>query len=326
MITPCKDPVHSRAQRARFRHGPDSSQNDPAPGVFRRKRRLPLPGAGLRRTPVRAGRAARRGLAANRQRRARIRRLAPALAAAVGGGRLDPAPARGARGRAGRDEQLLLRGDRAPAARHRVGDRVPPGDRAGRGRRPLGAQRRRGGAGGRRRVRADGHQGTRRRPRVRAGLRQRRAVRVLHCAGPSRLAPGRYRGHRRARRGNAAGGAGRHRAGRLAGRPAPDRPGRVGRGDRSGRDLLGHPVRVRPAGDGAPHARELLADGVAAARHRDRDRPRRARADADPASTRRDRADRRGARAAPRGDGGPGRPRPHTADRGPRSRQGARLR
>ena len=51
-------------------------------GVLRRQRGLPLPRAGVRRAPVRAGRAARRRLAQDRQRGAGLRTLAAALAAA----------------------------------------------------------------------------------------------------------------------------------------------------------------------------------------------------------------------------------------------------
>src|SRR4051794_29041285 len=63
---------------------------------------------------------------------------------------------------------------------------------------------------------------------------------------------------RRARARRRCGGAGRHRRGDL---------------------VLGDPVRLRPARDGAPAARDLRAHGLAAARDGDRRRDRRARPD-----------------------------------------------
>src|ERR1700747_754583 len=53
----------------------------------------------------------------------------PLRGAEAGAGR-EGAGGGGPRGRTGGDEQLLLRGDRAAPARHRVRDRVPAGDRA----------------------------------------------------------------------------------------------------------------------------------------------------------------------------------------------------
>src|SRR5215210_8514460 len=68
------------------------------------------------------------------------------------------------------------------------------------------------------------------------------------------------------------GAGGRHAAGGLGGDPGRRRPGRAARGRRRGHLLVGHPLHLRPARDGAPRARDLRADGVAAAGHGDRDR------------------------------------------------------
>src|SRR4051812_11060062 len=86
--------------------------------VLRRQRDLPLPRPCLRRAAVRPRRGARRRLAADCLRRARLRAVAPPLAhlARPPARRPDPAPPVG-RG-PGADELLLLRRDRPPAAGH----------------------------------------------------------------------------------------------------------------------------------------------------------------------------------------------------------------
>ena len=192
----------------------------PAAGVLRRQRGVPLPRAGVRGAAVRAGGAARCRVAADHERGGRVRGLAPAVAFAASGRRIDGAAGGGARGRARGDEQLLLRGDRAPSARHRVRDRVPAGDRARGDGRALAAQRRRARAGGGRCVRARRRRAERRAARGGVCVRQRGAVRAVHRARAPRVARAGDRRHRRAGRRDADRGAGEHRDRRLGGGPA----------------------------------------------------------------------------------------------------------
>src|ERR1700754_776 len=79
--------------------------------LLRGQRRLPLPGPGLRRSSLRAGRRARRGVAANRVRGGGVRALAPSLAGVREAGPLRPPTVDRLGRRARRDERLLLRGD-----------------------------------------------------------------------------------------------------------------------------------------------------------------------------------------------------------------------
>ena len=112
-------------------------------------------------------------------------------------------------------------------------------------------QRRRAAARRARRVPADRRPARGRAARRRARVRQRRAVRALHRARPPRGAGERHRGHRRARRGDADRAGRRDAAGRLGRDARAAGPGRAA-GGRRRRDLLvGDPVRLRPAGDGA---------------------------------------------------------------------------
>ncbi len=69
----------------------------------------------------------------------------------------------------------------------------------------------------------------------------------------------------------------RHAAGGLGGAAGADRPGRAAGRHRRRHLLVGDPVRVRPARDGAAGARDLRAAGVAAAGDGGGDRRRRAR-------------------------------------------------
>jgi translation initiation factor IF-2 len=256
----------------------------PAAGLLRRERGVPLSGPGVRGPAVRPGGAARGGLAANRQRCDRVRGVAPAVAAAASGAaRCRPGGGR-ARDRVGDHELLLLRSDPAPPARDGVGDRVPSGGAAGGGGRALGAERRRARAGGRRGLRPDRCAAARWRVRLRHGLRQRRPVRGLHRARAPPLAGAEPPGDRWAGRGDAGGGGGDRPGRRPGGGAAPARPGGDRRRRRGRHHLLGDPVRVRPARDGAPAPRHLLVDGVDAARDRDRDRDRGAGADSDRAT------------------------------------------
>src|SRR6266540_4810261 len=74
---------------------------------------------------------------------------------------------------------------------------------------------------------------------------------------------------RRARRRNADRRRRDHPDRRLWRRKGVARSGRARRRHRRRRRLLGHPLCLRPARDGPAQARHLLADGLAAARHRD---------------------------------------------------------
>ena len=115
----------------------------PAARLLRRQRRLPLPRPRVRRAALRAGGRARRRVAADRRRRR------PSSRSGAGPWRAYARLSATARRtlhrlgrRARRDERLLLPRDRPAAARHGRGDRVPPGDRAGRARSAHGAERR----------------------------------------------------------------------------------------------------------------------------------------------------------------------------------------
>ena len=77
--------------------------------------------------------------------------------------------------------------------------------------------------------------------------------------------------------------------------PALDR-----RGHRRGRDVVGHPVRLRPARDGAAPALDIRASGVPPPGHRDGDRGARPRADAHRGRGRRRGARHRRSRPSPR--------------------------
>jgi hypothetical protein len=283
-ITPCKGYGQCTRRAPRWTHALDPPQNPPAADLLRRQRRLSLPGAGLRRAAVRTGLAERRGLASDHQRRDRVRRVAAPLAAAPGCGPRRPASGRRPRRRPRRHEHLLLRGDRAAAARDRVRDRVSPGDPA-RGARPaLGAQR----CGAR--ARGDGCVPPHGRPvarggaGVRAGLCQRGAVRSLHRACAPHLPGARPARHRRPRRGDADRRGGDHSDRSGGGGASPARSGRRRRRHRRRRQLVRDPLRLRPARDGAPAPRHVLDDGVAAPGDGDGDRHRRAGADSERAA------------------------------------------
>ena len=275
-------------------------EDDPAAGLFRGKRRVPLPRAGLRRAAVHPGRADRRGLASHRQRGDRIRRVAPAVA---------PAHERRPRHRATRDrprrrarghEPVLLRGDRAAAARDRVGDRVSPGDPARGARSALGPQRRGPGAGGGRGVPPHRRPAARGRARLWVRLRQRGAVRALHRARAPHLPGPRPARHRRPRRGDADRRGGDHSDRSAGGGAASARPGRGRRRHRRRDQLVGDPLRVRPARDGAPAAGHVLDDGLTASSNGHGDRDRRAGADSERAPGARGGAGDGGGRDSPR--------------------------
>ena len=196
-------------------------------------------------------------------------------------GRPGHAPRRGAHGlRARGDERELLHGHRSPAAGHRGGDRVPPGHCARGGGHADTAKRRGACAGGRRRLR--GHAGPARRhpARPRPGVRERRALCVLHRHRPPRGPEPGHRGRRRPGRSDAGGRRRRHAPG-AGGRSGADRSGAPGGRDRSRRDVVGHPLHLRPARHGTPSATDLRPARLAPAGHRDGDRPRRARPGAD---------------------------------------------
>ena len=176
---------------------------------------------------------------------------------------------------AGGDELLLLPGHRPAAARHRGRDRVPAGDRAGGARRAHAAQHRRARARGPGRVPAH-----RRAARGRAAGRRLRVRQRRCCSRSTSCSPTASRSSRASSGidGLAASmldrGRGRHAAGGLGGGAGVRRPGRAGGRRRRRRDLVGHPLRLRPAGDGAAGPRDLRAHGLAAARHGDRHRHR----------------------------------------------------
>ena len=120
--------------------------------------------------------------------------------------------------RAGGDELLVLPRHRPAAAGHRGGDRVPAGGRAGRVRRAHAAQPRGAAAGRARRVPAHRRPARGRGARRGARVRQRRAVRALHRARPSRGAARDDQRDRRAGRLDAGRARGRDADGRLGGR------------------------------------------------------------------------------------------------------------
>jgi hypothetical protein len=232
------------AAREDSSHALDPPQNGSAPGLLRRERGVPLPGACVRGAAVRAGGADGRGLAPDRQCGDRVRRVAAAVAVARRGRPQDRSTGRRAGRRPGRDERLLLRGDRATAARDGGRDRVPPGDRARGGGPALRAQRRGARARGGRGLRAHARPAAGRGDRLRLCLRQRGAVRPVHRARPSHLPGFRSDRHRRPGCCDADRGGGDHPARRWRGGAAPARPGRGRRRHRRGRDLVGDPVRV----------------------------------------------------------------------------------
>src|SRR5262245_41726518 len=82
------------------------------PRVLRRERGLPLPRAGLRRPPLRPGRAARRRLVPDRERGADLRSLASPLATDLDDRSRDTHDRCPPRARLRGDERLLLRRDR----------------------------------------------------------------------------------------------------------------------------------------------------------------------------------------------------------------------
>src|SRR6478672_75739 len=106
----------SMDQAAKARHRAEHASPPTSARLLRRERDLPLPRPGLRGAAVRPCRRARRRLAADRLRRARVRALAPPVATlgpprAPGQGAAPPVGS-GPRG----DELLLLHGHRPPAA------------------------------------------------------------------------------------------------------------------------------------------------------------------------------------------------------------------
>ncbi len=173
--------------------------------VLHRQRGFSLPGSGVRGAAVCPGRTARRRLAADRQRRADLRRVAKAVALFPAAGCRGAMEHRGAGRGARLHEHLFLPGDRPPAAGHRRRDRVSRADRAGAGRHAQPAQR--GGAGrrGGRRMDADPCAARRRADGLRLRLRELRALHAVHRARTSRGERRRQRGHRSARRGDAGG-------------------------------------------------------------------------------------------------------------------------
>ena len=92
------------------------------------------------------------------------------------------------------------------------------------------------------------------------------------AAPPRRHEPGR-RGHRRPGRRDADRRRRSHARGARRGVRA-HRPGAHRRGHRRGRDVVGHPVRLRPARDGAAPALDIRASGVPPPGHGDGDRGR----------------------------------------------------
>ncbi len=173
-----------RATNAQQRAGP-------AAGVLRGERGVPLPGTLVRGVVVPAGGRPGRRLAANRQRRGRLRRVAPPVAA-LSSTFSQPANdvARAGR-RPGVHERLLLPGNRALATgngrRHRVS-----GAGGARGTWRAHASKYGGaGTGGHGRVPADGRAARRGAARIRVRFRQLRAVR------PVRGARARHRRRRR---------------------------------------------------------------------------------------------------------------------------------
>jgi hypothetical protein len=322
--------VSIRALRGnnRFRADPAPPRLDSPARVLRRQRRLPLPRAVVRGAPVRAGRAARSRVAADRYRGGGVRDLAAALAAARRTRSQRLAAHRRAGGGVRGDERMLLRGDRPLAAGDGGGGRVPRTRRARPARRPDCPQPRRGCCSGGRRLPA--HAGAARRGAGRSSVRvrERRALHGVHRPRPPALAP--RRAGRRGRFG--CGHADRVRLD-LPGRAGSRGPG--GRGSDCARRRRRHravvvrdPVRVRPARDGQVAARDLRAVRRAAAGDGDCDRGRRPASAAECGRPRRHRARHARRRAAPIGSdrqrrpnlrGSLGRQRPR-----PRGREGTR--
>ena len=182
---------------------------------------------------------------------------------------------------------LLLPRDRPAAARHRRRDRVPARDRAGGARRADAAQRRRA-------ARSPSPASTCS-PTCssRASRSASRSRSPTPCCSRSTSCSGTASRAARALGGIDGLGAAMLVAlvvvtplgglGRAAG---ARRPGRARGGHRRRHLLVGDPVRLRPARDGAAAARDLRAAGLAAARDRDGDRRGRARAGAVSASRR----------------------------------------
>ena len=274
----------------------------PAVGLLRRKRGLPLSGPGPRRPALHPRRAAGRRVASNRERGGHPGRMAPAVEGPRRR-RSGDAPARGPHGRRARgDERELLHRHRPPPARHRRSDRVPPGHRA-RGSGHANASKR-GGARprGRRRLCRDQHRDRGHTARHRPRVRERRALRLLHRRRPPRGPKPRHRRRRRPRRRDA-GSRRRGHAPRAGRRPGAHRsPPPVG-GHRGRRDVVGHPVHLRPARHGPAAAADLCPARLAPARHRNCDRPRRAGPGAERHGGRRSGARRGRRRASP---GAPG--------------------
>ena len=247
----------------------------PPHGVLRRQRDLPLPRPLVRRAAVRARRRPRRRLAAHHVGGGRSSRSG----AGPGGRSSRSTAAASADCRVGRglrgDERLLLRRDRSPAARRpwlrssssarscsRCSARVSRRNIAAR----RGAVRRRLSA----HTRALGRRAGRRRVRLRQRRPSSPSTSCSRTVSPA------------ARRWAASTGSPRRcwcvrrrLADRLVGAaPRLRRPGRARRRRRRRRLVLGHSLRVRPARDGAPAARDVRAAGRAAARDGGRDRRR----------------------------------------------------
>ena len=264
-------PPRSRATAAR----------SPAPPLLRRQRRLPLPRPGVRGAALRARRRARRRLAADRVRRADLRGLAAAVAGVRGAGPRGPAPAARLGRGAGADERLLLRwrSTGSPLG-HGRGDRVPARDRARRARAPAA-------------------------PRNVAALALAVPGVYLLCgvqlaAEPLGLAfafanavlfalyivladrvakRAAHRRHRRPRRLDADRRRRRHADRRLGGRAGPRAtPSRCSRGSASASSSSVIPYVADQLALARLRARDLRADGLAAAGDRHGDRDRRARA------------------------------------------------
>ena len=249
---------------------PPARRSPAAARVVRRQRRVPLPRAGVRGAAVRARRAARAPPGCgSRPRRVVLfawrrpwRLLREPLLIALG------ARARG-------DELLLLPRDRPAAARHGRRDRVPAGHRAGRARRAHAAQR-----GSRSRwpspastcSPACGSRASRSASSSRS--RTRASSRSTSCSATGSRRARASTGSRR-RWSPRSWSSRRSRAGTRV--PALGDPVAIARRHRRRGRLVGHPLRLRPDGDGAALARRLRAAGLAAAGDRDGDRHRRAR-------------------------------------------------
>ena len=124
---------------------------------------------------------------------------------------------------------------------------------------------------------AVGRPARRRAPRFRLRRRQRRALRLLHRArAPGRAELCRSR-DRRPRTGDADRRRHRAAAGHRSGRARVLRLGRAGRGHRRRGDVVGHPLRLRPARHGPADPRCVRAHGGAPPGDRDRHRSDRAR-------------------------------------------------